>query len=68
MLWYLWRLLGYNDEDDEEDKKDAEEEEKFIIEIKKDAEVFMRKEFDKKYAYRDVVDELRKILTPIDYN
>jgi len=53
--------------EDEEDKKETEEEEKFIIEIKKDAEVYMRKEFDKKYAYKDVVGELRRILKPIDY-
>ena len=64
MLYYLWYWLGYVED---EDIKDSEEEDKFIVEIKKDAEVFMRREFDKKYAYKDVVDELRKILKPIDY-
>ncbi len=64
MLYYLWYWLGYVED---EDIKDSEEEEKFIVEIKKDTEVFMRREFDKKYAYKDVVDELRKILKPIDY-
>lgn len=65
MLYYFWYWLGYLD--DEENKKETEEEEKFIIEIKKDAEVYMRKEFDKKYAYKDVVNELRRVLKPIDY-
>lgn len=68
MLYYLWYWLGYEmDEDNEIMRRDAEEEEKFIVEIKKDAEIYMRREFDKKYAYKDVVDELRKILKPIDY-
>ena len=68
MLYYLWYWLGYEmDEDNELIKKEDEEHEKYIIEIKKDAEIYFKKEFDKKYAYKDVVEELRQYLKPIEY-
>lgn len=60
MLYYLWYWLGY-----EMDCELKRIDEGYEVIIKKDDHIYLRKQFDKNFAYQDVVNELKKILKPI---
>jgi hypothetical protein len=62
MFYYFWYLLGYDDED----KKDDIQTDYKVVIIKDNKEMF-KHEFCKEFAYRDVIDELKKYLKPIEY-
>jgi len=66
MFYYLYYLFGYV-KDEEEDIKKVDEVEGYEVVIKSKDHTYFKKTFDKNLQYKNVVDELKKVLTPKDY-